>query len=52
MADALKADVAKKITPMTLQTLVDDCALQDPVTWRADGCANTICNIITFQELI
>jgi hypothetical protein len=52
MADTLRVDVAKKIAPMTLQTLLDACALQNPVAWRADGCANPICNIITLQELI
>jgi hypothetical protein len=50
MADALKADVAKKITPITLQTLVDAYPLQNPVTERADCCANPVCNIITLRE--
>jgi hypothetical protein len=51
MADTLRVDVAKKIAATTPQILLDDCALQNSVTWRADGCANLICNIITLQEL-
>jgi hypothetical protein len=51
MADTLSVDVAKKIAPTTPLTLLDACPLRNPVTWRADGCANLICNIITLQEL-
>jgi hypothetical protein len=52
MADTFRVDVTKTIAAITLQTLLDDCALQSPVDWDANCCTSFICNIITLQELI